>query len=776
MLRVKYAGAVFLYGATVTAALAQSANDTPTEHIEVIGIAPLPGSSIDPDKLPSNSQTLGAKDLTREGEASLIRAANDSLGSVSINDDLNDPFQPDILYRGFVASPVLGSSEGLAVYQNGVRINEAFGDTVNWDLFPDIAINRITIQGSNPVFGLNALGGAVTIEMKNGFNYHGGEAEISGGSFGRRSFSLQYGAEAGNFSTYVAGRVLNEDGWRDFSPDSVQQFYADLAARSDRGQIDISFTGANNLLQGQGATPVQELAIDRASIFTSPQSFRNQLYFVAINGSYDVTDALKLQSNFYYREFRQTIANGNTTDDEACDDGSGLCDSAGNPLIGNGGKQIPDISQGGTIPIGENDQNETRTISLGGSVQGTYTAAIFGRENHFVLGASIDHAATDYQAFAELGTVSPQLVIGSSGFFVDEPDSSSGPVNLNTTNNYYGLYFTDTFNLTPELAITASGRFNLAQVHLMDRLGTDLNGNARYSRFNPAIGATYKVLPNMTFYAGYSEANRAPTAGELACSNPEKPCILPAFLSSDPPNLQQVVAHTYETGLRGNFKLPADLPGGFDWKLGFFRTDLDDDIISVTTPDSLNEGFFQNVGATRRQGVEASLGYRDESWSVYANYSLVDATYQSSFLVPSASPAADENGNVQIHSGDHIPGVPQHRIKAGADYRITPAWTFGGSLNYLSEQYYANDFSNQEPQLPGHVTVNLHSTYEITKDLTVFVELENAFDAHYSTFGTFGDPTGVNAPGVPTNGVGVDPRFQSPAAPIAAFGGVRFRF
>jgi iron complex outermembrane receptor protein len=769
-----FGGALFLSGAGVTAALAQSS--VPTEQIEVIGVAPLPGSGIDPDKMPSNTQTLGAADLTREGDASLTRAINNKLGSASINDDLDDPFQPDIWYRGFVASPVLGTSEGLAVYQNGVRINEAFGDTVNWDLFPDFAINRLNVVGSNPVFGLNALGGAVVVEMKNGFNYQGGEVELSGGSFGRRSLSMQYGQQEGDFAAYIAGRVLNEDGWRDFSPDSVQQLYADLAARGDRASFDISFTGANNLLQGQGASPVQELAINRSLVFTSPQSFRNQLDFVTLNGAYDATDALTVQSNFYYREFRQTVANGNTTDDVPCEDGSGLCDGDGNPVLGANGVQIPDISKGGTIPIGENDGNSTRTISLGGTLQATYKGAIFGRENHFVAGASIDHATTDYQAFSQLGTVSPQLVIGSSGFFVDEPDGPSGPINLNTTNNDYGLYFTDTFNLTPELAITASGRYNLAQVHLYDRLGTDLNGNARYSRFNPAIGAAYKLMPNLTVYGGYSEANRAPTAGELACSNPEKPCILPAFLGSDPPNLQQVVAHNYEIGLRGSLGLETMLPGRFTWSAGLFRTDLDNDIISVTTPLNINEGFFRNVGADRRQGIETGLGYKDESWSVFANYSLIDATYQSSFQVSSGSPAADENGNIQVHSGDHIPGIPQHRFKFGADYRVTPSWVVGGTLNYVSEQYYSNDQSNQEPQLPGHVVVNLHTTYEVIKDLTVFVELDNAFDAHYSTFGIFGDPTGINAPGIPTNGVGVDPRFQSPAPPIAAFGGVRFRF
>jgi iron complex outermembrane receptor protein len=748
----------------------------PREEIIVIGTTPLPGSGIDPDKVPSNTQILSASDVSREGQASLIHALNANLGSVNISDDLNDPFQPDIIYRGFTASPVLGTSEGLAVYQNGVRINEAFGDTVNWDLFPAIAINRITVVGSNPVFGLNALGGALNVEMKTGFNYQGGEAEISGGSFGQRNFSLQYGQQFGSWAVYLASRVLNEDGWRQFSPDSVQQFYADMAKRSDNYAFDISFTGANNLLQGQGPSPFQELAINRSNVFTSPQNFRDQLEFVTLNGSYHPIDDLSLQSNFYYREFRQTVANGNTTNDVACLDGSGLCDGDGNPLIGRGGTQIPDISDGGTLPIGENNEDATRTVSLGGSVQATYTASLFGRENHFVIGASIDSSATDYQAFTQLGVITPKLVVASSGLIVDEPQSSSGPVNLKTTNKDYGFYLTDTFNVTSDLAVTASGRLNVDQVRLMDQIGTALNGNAQYKRFNPAIGATYKIQPNLTVYAGYSEANRAPTAGELACSDPLRPCILPAFLSSDPPNLKQVVADTYELGLRGNFGLPELAAGRFTWKTGLYRTDLDDDIIAITTLLSLNQGFLQNAGKTQRQGAEANLSYEDKSWSVFLNYSFIQATYQSHLRISTGSPTSDANGNVQVQRGDELPGVPEHRLKVGADYRVNDAWTIGGTLNYVSEQYYANDEANQSPELRGHVVVNLHSTYRVTENLEIFGELDNAFDAQYATSATFGDPTGIGAPGVPTNGKRIDPRFLSPAPPIGAFGGVRFKF
>src|ERR1700691_3796019 len=149
-------------------------------EIVVIGVTPVPGFKVDKDKVPGSIQTLKSSDLTRNGAANVLGALEQQVSAVNFNDTIADPFQPDVLFRGFEASPVLGTPEGMAVYQNGVRINEAFGDTVNWDLVPDMAITRLTVTSSNPVYGLNALGGAVAIGMKDGFSYDGNELEISG--------------------------------------------------------------------------------------------------------------------------------------------------------------------------------------------------------------------------------------------------------------------------------------------------------------------------------------------------------------------------------------------------------------------------------------------------------------------------------------------------------------------------------------------------------------------------------------------------------------------
>ncbi|HLI22918.1 MAG TPA: TonB-dependent receptor [Stellaceae bacterium] len=761
---------------------AVAAQTQPLPEIDVIGTTPLPGLGIDADKVPGTVQTLHAEDLSREGSASVVTALQDQVSGVAINDTLSDGFQPDILYHGFEASPVLGTPQGLAVYQNGVRVNEAFGDTVNWDLIPDIAIDRIDLVGSNPVYGLNALGGAVSLTMKNGFGYHGSETELTGGSFGRRGLSFQYGQQAGQFAGYIAARGLDEGGYRHFSKNSLGQLYADLGARNERAAIDISFSGANNHLYGPGTAPVQELDINPALTFTGPQHDFDQLAFVTVNGSYQASDTLSFQGDAYRREFRQTVANGNTTNYAACAPANGfLCQSDGTTvLLGVHGNPIPDISNGGTQPIGENDAEAIRTVTLGAALQATESDAVLGRDNHLVGGASVDHATTDFQSTTEVGAIDSSLFV-LPGYVVATPENSgfnATPVGLRATTDYYGLFVTDTYDLTPALSITASGRFNLAELALVDGEGAQLSGNSQYRRFNPAIGATYKVTPNLTAYAGYSEANRVPTPSEIECSNPAQPCLLPSSLSSDPPNLKQVVAHTYEAGWRGKFALE-ELPGGFSWNLGFYRTDLDDDIYGVAS--SIGSGFFENIGATRRQGIDAGLGYKDARWSAKLSYSLVDATFQSPLTLPSPSnPAADANGNIQVRPGDHLPGIPEHRVTLSADYHITEAWILGATATYTGAQYYRGDESNQNAPLPGYALVNLHSSYKLAAHIELFATVDNIFDTRYATFGQYGDPAGVGVPGVPAgapaNGPGVDNRFQSPGAPIAAFAGIRAQF
>jgi iron complex outermembrane receptor protein len=750
--------------------------------VTVTANTPLPGTGIDADKTPTNTTTLFSADLTRSGPASVTGALSDQLGGVNIDDNLDDGFQPNILLRGFEASPVLGTPQGVAVFQNGVRINEAFGETVNWDVIPDLAVRRIEVMGANPVFGLNALGGAIIVAMKTGFTDRGGEAEMSGGSFGRRDGEVEFGANNGVLGVYVAARALNDDGWREFSSSSIRQAYGDITAHGDKLALDLSLTAADNALLGEGVAPVQELAVNRALAFTSPQQNLDRLAFVTLNADYAATNTLSLQGAAYVRRFRQQVANGNTTHDIACTsphDSGLLCQSDGlTPLMDTAGRQIPDISAGGAIPIGENDRERIDSEGEGGSLQATTTAPLFGRDNYFSAGVGLDHASTDFISSVEVGVIDAALQVRPSGETVATPEGTpfnATPVRLLATTAYYGLYATDTFNLTPALAVTVSGRYNVAQIDLADRLGRNLTGNNRYRRFNPAVGFADELSSVMTLYADYSEGSRAPNPSEIECSNPLLPCLLPSALASDPPTLKQVVSHTWEAGLRGRQSIAG---AALTWKAGLFRTDVDNDIYGVAT--SLGAGYFQNIGGTRREGVELGARYQAPRLTAYASYSYIDATFRSALTLPSSSnPFRNRAGNIEVRPGDHLPGIPRHRLKAGADWELRHGWTVGASAALVGDAFYVNDEGNQLAPLPGYAVVSLHSTLDVSRAVSLFVTIDNALNARYATFGVLGDPTGIGAPGVPANGVtngpGVDNRFQSPASPIAVYAGVKLR-
>ncbi len=751
----------------------------------IIGNTPLPGSGVDLDLVPSNVQTLSAGALYHDGQDDLLpNAAARNLSSVNLNSEQGSSYQSDFVYRGFEASPISGVPQGLAVYQNGVRINEAFGDVVNWELIPQFAVNQMTIQSNNPVFGLNALGGAVTLEMKNGFNFHGTDVQASGGSWGNVTGFAESGMQIGDVGFYGAFGGVHDDGFRQLNRSGIGQGYFDLGWEKNDFTIHISASAADSALGATGPTPIQMLDADWRSVFTFPQEIENQAQLVQITSTYKPTDDILLSGDVYYRHYHQKLVDGNTTDVVPCTnnaaffclEGSNLY--PGDVLYNSHGNQVPTSA----VPItaadayGEVDYSTTDTNTVGLGLQSKFTNPVLNRPNNFVVGATFDHSLTAYTAQGVLGAMSPTLDVTPAGIVIDQGLSPTAsppieqPVNVSGTNTYYGVYATDTFSVTPRLALTASGRFNFAEIGLADRSGQAplLTGNHSYAHFNPGGGLTYKVADNVTLYGGWSEANRTPTPAELSCSNPANPCLLDAFLVADPP-LKQVVSQTIEFGARGHFETTA-VPGQFLWHLGAYRTDSDNDILLLGT--AINGfGYFSNVGTTQRQGIEASLAWHWERWLVSANYSYLDATFLENLALSSNSPAADANGLIYVHPGDRIPMMPAHRLVLNAEYAVTPPWKVGADLRFVSSQYLVGDASNQEPQMPAYVTVDLHTSYRILDRVSVFGEIDNLFGARYYTYGTF-----TELDGLPPSFNLTDPRTLTPAPGRAFYAGVKVTF
>jgi outer membrane receptor protein involved in Fe transport len=745
------------------------------EQVTVVGSTPLLGSGIDRDQVPAATHVLGTREIDRTGIPSLTGAILDNIPGATINDVDSNAFQPDIIFRGFIASPVAGTSEGLAVYVNGMRFNNAFGDTVNWDLIPSLAITTVNVEASNPVFGLNALGGSVNVALKNGFDFHGADFTGYYGSYNRDSGSLEYGKQIGDFAIYAAGDIIHDDGFRDTQRSDIYRLFTDLGWRNDVAEIHLGVTAADNTLGNPGADPVQALDANIGSIFTAPNSVFNKYVAVNLNGSTQLNDTTSMQGLAYFQNLTQRVPNGATVEVAPCVapfSTALLCnEDSGNPVIARGGGLVPDFEHGGHYSALSAQALDSH--AYGASAQVSDERDLLGMHNHLVAGASFDGSDNVFNGSTTIGGYNPYTYefIGP-GYVQDQPDEGVNPVKVATTTRYYGLFGQDVLTVLPKLDLSVAGRFNDAETDLHDKLGGAVTGQHSYNRFNPSAGVTYRMQPWLQFYGSYSETNRVPTPQELSCANAAAPCSLLAFFVGDP-DLKQVVARTFEAGARGTVaRLGA---GKLGWNADYFHTKDHDDLIYETTTYNANLAYYTNAGSSLRQGVEANLRYDLRALHASLGYAYTDATFRSPLLLGSDSnPGADSNGNEHVEPGDRLPGIPRHRGTVVVEYHVTEKWLVGASAILQSAQYRFGDEANLTKPVGGYGVVDLHSSYKIADSITVFGVLNNAFNERYDTYGTFGPIADVPWPTVP-GGV-TDPRTAVPGMPIAGYGGVKVTF
>lgn len=762
-----------------------------------VPMSPVPGAELPLSKVPSAVSVLNGSDFARQFYTDTPeQVLQQRVPGVILDDVQGNVFQTNIQFRGFESSPVDGEAQGLAVYENGVRINESFGDVVNWDFLPQVAINHIAVVTNNPVYGLNALAGAIVTDMKNGFNYHGAEVTFDAGSFGRYQGTVQAGLQSGNWGVYFGGERISDDGFRDFSESQIRRMYGDLGFENSVAKLHFSVTGADNVVGVTAAAPEQLLALNWQRTFTSPQVTENQMIMPAFNGTVQLNDNNAVSGVAYYRIFKQRHIDGNISEGEDC--GPFICDDDGNLfLYANTLTPIPNSVIPDDAPIGSIDHTEQDATSWGGSIQEVNKAQIYGHQNQFLVGASYDQGDVNFNAGTTLGFFLPKFVVQSLGIELGcappgpdcEPDDFLAR-DIVTQNKYTGVYFSDTLSLTDKLATTVGGRYNFAQIQMTDLTGNlpGLNSTNTFERFNPAAGLTYQINPVMSLYAGYSEANRAPVAAELSCDDPNNPCLIESFLVSDPPGaLKQVVAKTWEGGIRGTSYF-ADHQK-LDWSLGGFSTrDIGEILPAIST--AVGRGVFQNAGNTLRQGFQGNLSYETDRWFFYTNYAFVDATFQSHIILPSASnpfatpcpgagPDDDEDVCVFVRPGDRMPGIPEQTFKLGADYWITPKWKFGGDLLAVGDQIFFGDESNLNKPLGGYYTVNLHTSYDVTPRVQIFGLADNIFNRHYGVFGSFFDTELGNVAASADPALGSDyftnPRTITPAPPLVLYGGIKVK-
>jgi outer membrane receptor protein involved in Fe transport len=750
--------------------------ESTSTRVDVVATTPLAGANLTKEQIAAPVQTGTAAEIQSSGALDLSGFLNRQMNGVNVNEMQGNPFQPDINFRGYTASPLLGTPEGISVYMDGVRQNQPFGDVVAWDLIPKNAIAEMSlVPGSDPLFGLNTLGGAISVQTKDGVSYPGLTGTLLYGSSGRKEVDATWGGgKATGFNWFLSGTGFHESGWRYDSPSDVRQAFVRLGWRTDKTDLALTTTYAYNTLLGNALQDYRLLDANYTSTYTPGDVTANRAPMFNFIAQHTFSEQWTFSGNAWFRNIRTEAINPNfnnnvlgndiyqpTPAEQAILSGAGY---TGFPASGANSTNTPfpywaclaeAISSGnpdgtcdGLTIYSKEVQND-----FGFSGQVTWVRSTRIGRNQFSAGFLWDRGSVDFTQNAAYGYISPNYTIRNVPAWQDGSTGVDSRVNLQGVTPNWSPYFSDTLTLPEHVNLTVSGRFDRFTVNNTDALNPvagpgSLTGDYVFERFNPAVGLTWSPVASVNAYARFSQGSRAPTSIELGCADPANPCSLPNAFSSDPP-LQQVVNDSWEAGVRGTPELP--FARNLHWNAGAFRGENHNDILFVSSV-LLGTGYFQNFARTLREGFDADAGGQIGSVTWGLDYTFLSATYQSTEAVNGqANNTSDTalagypglNGNIYVHPGDRIPLIPKHTGKAWLVYQATKKLVFDLDEIAISSSYARGNENNAyQPDgvyylgpgvSPGYAVTNFRAHYDFTKWLQLGVQVDNLFDRHYYT-------------------------------------------
>ena len=738
---------------SISALIALSCNISAEEPykvgtIDVYTNTPLPSIGLPINMVPSSIQTVNGQEINQQAGVSVADYMVNNLQGVTVNEVGGNPYQLEINFRGYNATPISGNPQGLSVYVDGVRMNQPFSNTVLWDLIPDFSIESMQmVAGSNPVYGLNTLGGAISMQTKSGRTFNKKAIDFSAGSWGRQTSLMEAGgiSEDGSYDYYIGYQHFTEDGWRDYSPSHVNQLFTKVGWESDTSRYEVSYSGAHNLLIGNGLTPKDLLGSDLEGIHTLEDETKNNYGKLVLSATEFWDDDTMFSGNAYWLRSDRKTGNGDLNDEYANPgDDEGVQNATG-----------------------------TKQDAYGANGQITFDQDWLGRRNQLVVGTGVEYSLIKFmQSEEEIATL---LANGFFGGDREDPEQSTGLTGKTKT---FSLFATNTHALNDQWNINTAARYNFIQVDNQDTFNppggaSSLSGKHHYERVNPSVGLTFHPTDNYTTYASYSESNRAPTSIELGCSNEAQPCNLPTQMADDPP-LEMVVAKTVEFGARGK------IANNMSWNAAIYSGKNKDDILFVYANASNGLGYFTNVDETTREGIDLGFSGQFDDLSLAVNYGFVMARYGSDFTIANEVNTSRDGASIQVSDGDYLPNIPKHHMKIRANYRVNPSWYVGATVSAFSKSYMMGN-ENQghdasqglQGETPGYAVMNLDSQYYIGENWQLSLKAINIFDNEYYTGGRLAQTR------VQTDRSFDDERNVAsliPGAPRAAWVGLRYEF
>jgi iron complex outermembrane recepter protein len=709
--------------------------------IAISAPARLPGAPLPEASVPATVQTITGEEL-RQSAALSLQDYLRRLPGVTLNDEQGNSFQSGLQLRGFQVSPVTGIPQGVSVFVDGVRVNEPTAEEVNFDLIPMDEVDRIElIRGPSAVFGPNTLGGSLNIVTRRGSGAPELTTSAEGGSFGRQKYRASLSGVSGPLDYYVAGSLLREDGWRDHGAARLARAFGKLGYRGGDTDVTLSFQYADNRIEQPGSLPPDDVRNHRTRNFTGGDFFAPRLFLGTVNGRHVLGEEIALVVNAFARKFDAEQFNANL--------------------------------------IADNTRGFTDTLSFGGTTQLSYEPRLFGSRHHVAAGVEYAQHRVKSTVFAEKNAHTLPACVGAA-LAEGEDVAAACPLSAVSTRvrdrqHAVGVFLQDTWEVArgllrsgDALIVTAALRWDWVRHDIVDESPAELGrpsatGMSTFSRLNPRVGVNYNLSRDTGVFFSFGEGFRAPAFLELTCAGPGAICPgLQAGVAPDPP-LKPVTARSYEVGVRGR---PVPWLEG---QLALYRTDVIDDMFAVT-PTGTTGVFFQNIGNTRREGLELSGRATFGTLDAFLGYTYTQATFRDAVLLatPRHTPGCTGTFCTQlVRRGNDLPLVPNHRLNVGLDYRPLAWLTLSLTGAYVGEQRFRGDEENVADPLKAYAAVNA-GVRARHKGLTGFVWIDNVTNARYETFGTFA-PNG-KLPGNP-----VQP-FATPAPPISVRAGASYQF
>ena len=750
------------------------------KEVQVVNTSPLPGMGIEKSKLPYDVQTFNSATMRQGNSLNLSEYITENLNGVNVNDIQGSPYQSDVTYRGFRASATLGAAQGLSVYLDGVRVNEPFGDVVNWDMFPEIAFENVTlVPGSNPIYGLNTLGGALAFTTKSGLTTQGNELGMSLGSFGRTKIDLTHGSKSEDgWHRFIAGSAFSEQGWRDESAGNLQNLFVKVGRTQNDSNWDVSFLSGNSKLMGNGLTPSTNYGgvadpnsagvaglyeRNRKAVYSYPDETKNTTNLLTFNVQRMLDANTELAATAYVRRSTQNRLAGDVECANATGGTATDCNDFETPLY-----EIDGLIR----------RSATSQTSYGVA---TNLTKIWDA-HQVTAGAALDKSKSTYSATEQECTLNATTRnISTSDCSAAAYDTAA--VTGNTT--AVGIYLADTLTLSPATHVTFAGRYNRSTVSntLTDYYDANNVWQAgvvaaketfTYKKFNPSLGLTHKLNDSMTFFGNVGQSNRVPTVIELGCADSANPCQLPTGLQADP-FLKQVVSQTIEVGMRWKNER------NYSLAVSAYTTNNKNDILFKPSTTA-GMGYFENFSKTRYQGVDLSASKSWGVWSLRTQYSYLYATYQDTASLMSG------DRTMSITPGTRMAGLPMNTLKLHLDWQASEKLSLGASTVTTSRRITQgnedgligldNETVAADASTKGYTLLNLSATYKAEKGLEFFAKINNALNKRYETYGLIAannfalDGSTLNG----TSGEQTVAKFVAPGASRSLWLGMRYKF